>query len=192
MMRQMTKRMAMSIGCLMLAGVLGCVYAPDDNLGLGYPVAESQQYALASNTRWTCLRYSIVDVFGPTSYLWIYMDSHRILFTRKPLGAERPTVVKDHITTADVWRWIAGQLEKAEVSRWKTSYQPDGVEVLDGVVWTLEFLDGTNVVGKTTGDNAWPKKFKAFQVILDTLDVIQGGSCYVSPTATEEKAASPQ
>ena len=188
----MKKKIAMSIGCLMMAGMLGCVYAPDENLGLEYPVAESPQYALAPNTRWTCLRYSIVDVFGPTSYLWIYMDSHRVLFTRKPLGAERPTVVNDHIATADEWRWIAGQLEKAGIARWKTSYQPDGVDVLDGVGWTLEFLNGTNVVGETTGYNAWPKNFKEFQSVLDTFGIAWSGSCYVSPTATEEKTASPQ
>ena len=186
------KKMAMSIGCLMMAGMLGCVYAPEDEFGLGYPVAESPQYALAPNTRWTCLRYRISSVWGPASDLRIYMDSHRILFTQRPLGAERPTVIDDHIATADEWRWIAGQLEKAGVARWKKSYQPEGVEVFDGVDWHLEFLDGTNVVGQVYGDNAWPKKFKDFKSILDTYGIAWGDSCYISPKATEEKSTSPK
>ena len=192
MMKPMMKNMAMSIGCLMMAGMLGCVYAPEDEFGLGYPVAESPQYALAPNTRWTCLRYGIDDVFGPRSDVWIYMDSHRILFTKKPLGAERPTVVKDHIATADEWRWMVRQLKKAGVSRWKQSYEPDGVEVLDGVAWHLEFLDGSNVVGKVFGYNDWPKSFKDFQPILDAFGVTRRGSSLVSPMVTEEKTASPR
>ena len=184
----MKKKIAISVGCLVLAGLLGCAYAPDDDsYEFGYPIRESPRYALVPNTRWTGLHYSIDNVFGPTSDLWIFLDSHRILFTRRPLGAERPTVNHDHVATADEWRWIAGQLEKAEVARWKKSYEPDGVEIFDGVGWTLEFLDGTNVVGKADGDNAWPKNFKDFQAILDVFGVEWRGSCFVSPKAAEEK-----
>ncbi len=179
--------------CLMLSAIAGCAYAPDDDsCEFGYPIRESPQYALAPNTRWTGLHYSISDVFGPTSDLWIFLDSHRIHFTRVDLGTERPTVNHDRIATADEWRWIAGQLEKAGVSRWKTSYEPDGVEVFDGVGWTLEFLNGSNVVGKVYGDNAWPKNFTAFQAILDTFGIAQSGSCFVFPKTRKEKAASPQ
>ena len=105
---------------------------------------------------------------------------------------ERPRIVKDNILATDEWRWVVGQLEQAEVSRWKTSYEPDGVEVFDGVTWHLEFLDGTNVVGKAHVFNVWPENFEAFRAILDAFDVAQGGSCVVSPTTTKEKAASPQ
>ena len=81
--------------------------------------------------------------------------------------------------------------EKVGVSHWKTSYEPDGVEVLDGVVWHVEFLDGSNVVGKVYGYNAWPKNFKEFQAILDAFGDVQSGSCYVFPKTTKDKAASP-
>ena len=183
----------MSIGCLVLAAIAGCAYAPDDDFyKFGYPIRESPQYALAPNARWTGLHYCIGDVFGPTSDLWIFLDSHRIQFTQCPPGEERPTVNHAHVATADEWRWIAGQLGKAGVSRWKKSYQPDGVEVLDGVGWTLEFLDGTNVVGKADGDNAWPKNFKDFQAILDVFGIEWRGSCFVSPKTTKEKSDSPQ
>ena len=193
----MKMKMAMSIVCLAMVGMLGCAYAPEDDLGLGYPVAESSKYALAPNVRWTSIRYG---QWTPLSVegVWeirILMDSHRIQTVRfdDGWGMERPRIVKENILATNEWLWIVGQLEQAEVSRWKTSYQPgEGAEIFDGVSWHLEFVNGTNVVGKVVGYNAWPKKFKAFQVILDTLDVIQGGSCYVSPTATEEKAASPQ
>ena len=178
--------------CLMLVAIAGCAYAPDDDsYEFGYPIRESPQYALAPNARWTGLHYRISDVFGPESDLWIYLDSHRMHFTRVDLGANSPTLNHDRIATADEWRWIAGQLELAGVSRWKTSYEPDGVEVLDGVVWHLEFLNGSNVVGKLHGYNAWPKDFEAFQAILDTFGIAQSGSCFVFPRTTEEKVASP-
>ena len=193
----MKKKIAMTIGCLMLAAIAGCAYAPDDDSDeFGYPVRESPQYALAPNTRWTSIRYG---QWAPLSVegVWemrILLDSHRIQTVRfdDGWGMRRPRIVKDNLLATNEWRWVVGQLEQAEVSRWKTSYQPDGVEIFDGVAWYLEFLDGTNVVGKVCGDNAWPKKFKAFQAILDTRDVAQGGSCFVSPKAAEEKAASPQ
>ncbi len=70
------------------------------------------------------------------------------------------------------------------------SYRPDGVEVFDGVDWSLEFLDGDKVVGKVYGDNAWPKNFKDFQSILDAFGVARGDACYVFPKSTKEKAAS--
>ena len=112
----------------------------------------------------------------------ILMDSHRIQTVRfdDGWGMKRPRVVKENILATNEWHWIVWQLEQAEVSRWKTSYQPgEGVEILDGVSWHLEFVDGTNVVGKTTGDNAWPKNFKDFQSILDTFGVAWSGSCYI-------------
>ena len=180
----MKMKMAMSIVCLAMVGMLGCAYAPEDDLGLGYPVAESPKYALAPNARWTSIRYG---QWTPLSVegVWemrILMDSHRIQTVRfdDGWGMKRPRIVKENILATNEWLWIVGQLEQAEVSRWKTSYQPgEGVEILDGVSWHLEFVDGTNVVGKVVGYNAWPKKFKAFQAILDTLDVVQGGSCYI-------------
>lgn len=179
--------------CLMLVAIAGCAYAPDDDsYEFGYPLRESPQYALAPNTRWTGLHYSISGVWGPTSDLWIFPDSHRIQFTKVELGKESPTVSYDRIVTADEWRWIAGQLELAGVSRWKTSYQPDDVDVLDGVGWHLEFLDGSNVVGKVNGYNAWPENFKAFKAILDVFGIAQRDSCVVFPRATKEKAGSPQ
>ena len=189
----MKKNMAMSIGCLVMAGMLGCAYDPDySSCELGYPIQESQQYALAPNTRWTCLHYHDWGPWGPFLDMRIFPDSHRVQFTRVEFGKESPTIKHDRIATADEWRWIAGQLEKAEVSRWKTSYQPDGVEVLDGVGWTLEFLNGTNVVGETTGYNAWPKDFNAFRAILDAFDLAENGSCVVFPKTTKEKGAEPK
>ena len=186
----MKKNIAMSIGCLMLAGMLGCVY--DDSYEFGYPIRESAQYALAPNTRWTSLHYSDWGPWGPFLDMRIFPDSHRIKFTVVELGKESPTINLDRIATADEWCWIAGQLEQAEVSRWKTSYEPKGVEVLDGVTWHSEFLDGTNVVGKVFGDNAWPKNFKAFDAILEAFGAAQSGSCYVFPKTTKEKADSPR
>ena len=189
----MKKKIAMSIGCLVLAGMLGCAYAPDyDSYEFGYPIRESPQYALAPNARWTCLHYYDWGPWGPFLDMWIFPDTHRIKFTQRFLGNKRPTVNYDHVATADEWRWIAGQLEKAGAPRWKTSYRPDGVEVLDGIVWHLEFLDGSNVVGKVNGYNAWPKDFEAFRAILDAFGGAQGGSCVVFPKATKEKVDSPQ
>ena len=180
----MKKKMVMSIGCLMLAVIVGCAYAPEDDLGLGYPVAESPQYALAPNARWTSIRYG---QWTPLSVegVWemrILMDSHRIQTVRfdDGWGMERPRIVKDNLLATNEWLWVVGQLEQAEVSRWKKSYEPGkGVEILDGAFWHLEFLNGDKSVGKVVGRNAWPKKFKAFKAILDTLDVDQGGSCYI-------------
>ncbi len=186
----MKKNMAVSIGCLMMVGMLGCAYAPDEDFGIGYPIRESPQYAIAPNTRGTSLHYYDWSPWGPFPDLRIYPDSHRIQFSVVELGQESPMVNHDRIATADEWRWIAGQLEKAGVSRWKQSYEPDGVEVFDGVTWLLEFLDGSNVVGKVSGYNAWPKNFKDFQSILDAFGVARGDACYVFPKSTKEKAAS--
>ncbi len=72
------------------------------------------------------------------------------------------------------------------------SYRPDGVEVFDGVDWSLEFLDGDKVVGKVYGDNAWPKNFKDFQSIPTAFGVARSGSCYASPKSTKEKPSSPR
>ena len=189
----MKKNMAMAIGCLVMAGMLGCAYEPDyDSCESGYPIRESPQCALAPNARWTCLHYYNWGPWGPSLDMRIFPDSHRIQFTQTELGKESPTINHDRIATADEWDWIAGQLELAGVSRWKTSYRPDRVEVLDGVAWHLEFLDGSNVVGKVYGDNAWPQNFEAFRAILDAFGGAQGGSCVVFPKATKEKVDSPQ
>lgn len=171
----------------MLAGIAGCVYAPDCDTTFGYPVDESSEYALAPNARWTSLRY---NKWTPLSKegVWemrILLDSHRIQFVKFDDGwmMERPRIVSDHKVTADKWNWIAGQLKEAGVSRWKTSYQPGGgVEIFDGTFWTLEFLNGSNVVGKAQGDNAWPKNFRAFLAIADAFGGAQnrGGSCFIS------------
>ena len=177
---------------VMLAAIAGCAYEPDEDLGFESPIRESPQYALAPNTRWTSLHYYNWSPGGPNLDMRIFLDSHRIQFTRVELGKESPTINHNRIATADEWRWIVGQLKKAGGSRWKQSYEPDGVEVLDGVAWHLEFLDGSNVVGKVFGYNAWPKNFKDFQSILDAFGVARSGSCLVSPKATEEKAALPR
>lgn len=168
----MKKNIAMSIGCLLMAGMLGCAYDPDySSCELGYPVQESQQYALAPNARWTCLHYHDGGPWGPFLDMRIFPDSHRIQFTRAEFKKKSPTVNHDRVATADEWAWIAGQLEKADVSHWKTSYVPGGgVMIFDGTTWHLEFLDGTNVVGNVDGYNAWPKNFKAFQSILNAFD----------------------
>ena len=199
--RKMTvkKNMAMSIGCLVMAGMLGCAYEPYDDFPdyasyeLGYPIRESPQYALAPNTRWSSLHYYYDGTpWGPFLDMWIFLDSHRIQFTQVEREKESPKISHNRIATADEWRWIAGQLEEAGFSRWKTSYQPGGgFGVLDGAAWYLEFLDGSNVVGKVHGYNAGPKDFDAFQAILDAFDAAQMGSCVVFPKTTEEKAASP-
>lgn len=189
----MKKNIAISVGCLVMTGMLGCAYEPNyDSYEYGYPIRESEQCALAPDVRWTSLHYYNWSPWGPFLDMWIFPDTHRIKFTQRFLGDERPPINHDRVATADEWRWIAGQLGKAGVSRWKKSYQPDGVEVLDGVGWTLEFLDGTNVVGKADGDNAWPKNFKDFQAILDVFGIEWRGSCFVSPKATKEKSDSPQ
>ena len=180
------------IVCAALAVVAGCAYLPEDDCEFMYPIRESPQYALAPNTRWTCLRYYSWSPWGPFPDMRIFTDSHRIQFTLNELGRASPRIKHDRIATADEWRWITGQLEKAGVTRWKKSYRPDGVEVLDGVVWHVEFLDGSNVVGKVYGYNAWPKKFKEFQAILDAFGDAQSGSCYVFPKATKDKAVSPR
>ena len=172
----------------MLAGIAGCAYDPDYS-NSGYPVDESSKYVLAPNTRWTSLRY---NEWTPLSKegVWemrILLDGHRIQFVKfdDGWGMERPRIVSDQKVTADNWNWIAGKLEEAGVSRWKTFYQPGGgVEVFDGTFWSLKFLDGSNVVGKAVGSNAWPKNFKAVLDIVDAFDgagVAQnrGGSCYI-------------
>ena len=168
----MKKNMAMSIGCLVLTGMLGCAYGPDySSCEFGYPIQESQQCALAPNTRWTCLHYHDGGPWGPFLDMRIFPDSHRVQFTRVEFGKESPTIKHDRIATADEWAWIAGQLEKADVSHWKTSYVPGGgVMIFDGTTWHLEFLDGSNVVGNVDAYNAWPKNFKAFQAILNAFD----------------------
>ena len=189
----MKKNIAISVGCLVMTGMLGCAYEPNyDSYEYGYPIRESEQCALAPDVRWTSLHYYNWSPWGPFLDMWIFPDTHRIKFTQRFLGDERPPINHDRVATADEWNWIAGQLEKAGVSRWKTSYRPDGVEVLDGVVWNLEFLDGTNVVGKATGYNAWPKDFNALRAILDAFDLAENGSCVVFPKTTKEKAVSPQ
>lgn len=174
----------------MLAGIAGCVYAPDCDNPFGYPVDESSKYALAPNARWTSLRY---NEWTPLSRegVWemrILRDSHQIQYVKFDDGwrMKCPRIVSDLKVTADKWSWITGQLEKAGVSRWKTFYQPGGgVEIFDGTLWTLEFLNGTNVVGQVQGDNAWPKNFKAFLAIADVFDAAgvarnRGGSCLIS------------
>ena len=189
----MKKNMVMSIGCLMLAGLLGCAYEPDNDRGLGYRIRESPQYALAPNARWTCLHYCFDGGrWGSFLDMQIFLDSHRIKFTRVEPWLESHKISHDRIVTEDEWRWIVGQLEKAGVSRWKKSYHPDGVVVVDGVAWYLEFLDGSNIVGEVIGDNAWPKNFNAFRAIVNAFDVAPNSSCVVIQKATEEKATSPQ
>ena len=173
------------IVCAALTVIAGCAYMPEDDCEFMYPIRESPQYALAPKARWTCLHYDKWSPWGPFPDLRIFPDSHRIQFTLVELGKESPTIKYDRIVTADEWRWIAGQLEKADFSHWKKSYEPDGVEVLDGVGWDLEFLDGSNVVGKVHGYNAWPKKFKEFQAILDAFGDARRGPCYVFPKATK-------
>ena len=190
----MKKNMAMSIGCLVMAGMLGCAHDPDySSCELGYPVQESPQYALAPNTRWSSLHYYYDGTpWGPFLDMGIFLDSHRIQFTQVEREKESPKISHNRIATADEWRWIAGQLEKAGVTRWKKSYNPDGVAIIDGVAWYLEFLDGSNVVGGTHGDNAWPKNFNAFRSIVNAFDIDPSSSCVVIPKTTEEKVASPK
>ena len=184
--------------CGVLARIAGCKYEPDCDTPFGYPVDESSEYALAPNARWTSLRYNQwtpLNVEG----VWemrILLDSHRIQFVKfdDGWGMERPRIVSDQEVSADKWTWIVGKLEEAGVSRWKTSYWPGGgVSVLDGTGWTLEFMDGSNVVGKAAGSNAWPKNFKAFLAIVDAFDdagvarrrrgasyINRGGDCCIS------------
>ena len=173
---------------MLLAVIAGCAYAPDYDI-LGYPVDESSKYALAPNARWTSLRYNEWTPLNKEG-VWemrILLDGHRIQFVKfdDGWGMERPRIVSDQKVTADNWNWIAGKLEEAGVSRWKTSYQPGGgVEIFDGTFWSLRFLDGSNVVGKAVGSNAWPKNFKAVLAIVDAFDGAgvarnRGGSCYI-------------
>ena len=149
----------------------------DDSFGWGYCISESSEYALAPTAKWTSLHYSVRGApFCPSLDMLICMDSHRIQFVRfEDDGAEsehRATVSHDRIATAGEWCWITNQLEQAGVSRWKTSYQPGGgIDVLDGTWWCLEFLDGTNIVGKAKGDNAGPKNYGALRTILDIFDI---------------------
>ena len=175
----MKKNIATSIGCLMMAGMLGCAYAPDDDLGYRDGMWESAQYALAPKAQWTCLYYYEYGApWAPVLYMHISPDSHRVKFIRfedgKAAYERQPTINHDRIVTEEEWNWIAGQLDQAGVVRWKTFY---GLEchITDGTCWGLSFLDGTNVVGKVEGYSARPKKFKAFEAILDAFGVAQSG-----------------
>ncbi len=179
----MKKSIAISIGCLMVAAIAGCKYGPDYIDPFGCPVEESSKYALAPNTRWTSLRYGECPVLSKAGVweLRILKDGHRVQFVKfdDDWAMERPRIVKDSILASDEWSWVARQLEQADVTRWKTFYQPArGVVILDGTSWYLKFMDGSNVVGKVTGWNAWPRNFKAFKSILDAFDITQGGSFY--------------
>ena len=94
----MKKNMAMSIGCLVLAGMLGCAYAPDyDSYEFGYPIRESEQCALAPDARWTSLHYYNWGPWGPFLDMWIFPDTHRIKFTQRFLGDKRPPINHDGI-----------------------------------------------------------------------------------------------
>lgn len=87
---------------------------------------------------------------------------------------DRSPTIYDGIVTTDKWNWIVSQLEKAGVFRWKASYLPESWEdIRDERWWWLEFLDGSNVVGKAEGCAVWPNGWDAFQSILDSFDVVQ-------------------
>ena len=181
----MKKKIAVSIGCLVMAGMAGCAYAPDDDddSGTWGRMWESAEYALAPNTRWTCLYYYEYGApWAPVLYMKIFPDSHRIQFIQYKDGEaaydQHPTINHDRIVTEEKWNWIAGQLEQAGVVRWKTFYELAS-SMTDGTQWGIRFLDGSNVVGKVEGYSAWPKNFKAFEAIMDSF-------------GTEEKAASPR
>ena len=104
----------------------------------------------------------------------ISWDSHKVQFLRFDLNTDRSPTLYDGTVTPDKWNWIVSQLEQAGVFRWKELYLPERFEdIRDERWWWLEFLDGTNVVGKAEGCSVWPNGWDAFQSILDSFDVVQ-------------------
>jgi len=164
----------------MVVGIAGCVYDDVDMSKYDYPVWVSSKYALAPNTRWTTLHYCGFKGWYPEVSMEISRDSHRVLFLRWDLDEDRSPTIYDGVVTADRWNWIVSQLEHAGVSRWKVFYAPSEVtsEVIrdEGNSWYLEFLDGSNIVGRVGGLAVWPKGWNAFQSILDSFDVVQKDS----------------
>ena len=159
---------------VMIAGIAGCVYDVDRSM-YDYPVRVSSECALRPNTRWTSLHYCGCRKGGTVVSMEISRDSHKVLFLRYDLWYEnRSPTLYDGTVTPDKWNWIVSQLEQAGVFRWKELYLPERFEdIRDERWWLLEFLDGTNVVGKAEGCSVWPNCWDAFQSILDSFDVVQ-------------------
>ena len=154
-----------------IAGIAGCAYDVDRSL-YDYPICVSSEYALKPNTRWTSLHYCGCRKWGPEVSMEISRDSHTVHFLRYDLDEDRSPTLYDGTVTADKWNWIVSQLEQAGVFRWKELYLPERIEdIRDERWWWLEFLDGTNIVGKAEGCSVWPNDWDAFQSILDSFDI---------------------
>ena len=62
-----------------------------------------------------------------------------------------------HVCTDAEWLSVVSNLNAMAVSEWEKRY--DNNSILDGSFWCLELCNGTNVVRKCSGANAWPKNF---------------------------------
>jgi len=61
------------------------------------------------------------------------------------------------------WTNVVAWIDGAAIGKWKPRYE--NRDILDGTFWRLELLNGTNVVARHSGANAWPKRFWSFMKV---------------------------
>ena len=54
------------------------------------------------------------------------------------------------------------ELEEISITNWEKEYHPKDIIVLDGTSWSLQITFDDNTEFNSRGDNAYPRKWKAF------------------------------
>lgn len=81
--------------------------------------------------------------------------------------------VKDEISACTP-ESLEKMLAALQITTWKKNYEPD-MMYLDGTSWTVKYKECGEKVVKYSGENAWPRNWKAFLSIIKTVTGDLGG-----------------
>lgn len=108
--------------------------------------------------------YELSVAMFNTIRVQIWVEDDKLHYSKNVL--KRPSEkVKDEISSVSVEEF-SKKIEVLRIGTWKKSYQPQEYAVMDGESWTVKYEDIDGIKAKSSGDNAYPSNWKAFQKLL--------------------------
>ena len=105
-----------------------------------------------------------IMAFMGGSDIKVWVEDGELHYSKEAMGGSAGNT-KDSVSTMTVDEF-SKKLDAIGITKWKKSYEPEGLLVMDGVSWTVVYEDADYKKHKSSGDNEFPPNWKKFLKLL--------------------------